>query len=256
MMRQVIKLGGTLLESPASRDRLAAEIAAECRRNHTVVVHGGGRQMTRFLEERGVQSRFLDGLRVSTPEVIDAILKVIAGTVNTELVLALNRAGARAVGLTGLDASLVEAVRTRVELEAVGEPRKCNGELLDLLIQSFYIPVVACVAGNRNDGILNVNADRMAVACAAGIQADRLLFLTDVAGVRGADGATIADLSSAAARQLIASGVAQGGMQAKLEAAQWALDQGVREVWIGPGFEPGLLEHLHAGEGLGTVFHH
>lgn len=254
-MRQVIKLGGTLLENPAARDRLAAEIAAESRRNHTVVVHGGGKQMTRFLEERGVQSRFVDGLRVSTPEVMDAILKVIAGTINTELVVALNRAGALAVGLTGLDAGLIEASRQRPELEAVGQPEKCRPQLLELLTQGEYVPVVACIAGNSMDGVLNVNADQMAVACAAGIRADRLLFLTDVAGVRGADGATIRSLRPADARGLIQSGIAQGGMQAKLEAAQRGLEQGLGKIWIGPGYETAVFERIGAGDEVGTLFH-
>lgn len=254
-MRQVIKLGGTLLENPAARERLAIEIAAESRRNQTVVVHGGGKQMTRFLEERGVQSRFVDGLRVSTPEVLDAILKVVGGTINTELVVALNRAGALAVGLTGLDAGLVEASRLRPELEAVGQPEKCRGELLELLLQGEYIPVVACIAGNAMDGVLNVNADQMAVACAAGIRADRLLFLTDVAGVRGADGAAIRALRPPEARGLIDSGVAQGGMQAKLEAAQRGLEQGVGKIWIGPGYETGVFERIRVGAEVGTLFH-
>ena len=254
-MRQVIKLGGTLLEDPAARDRLAAEIAAASRQHLTVVVHGGGRQMTRFLDERGVESRFIDGLRVSTPEVIDAILKVIAGAINTELVVALNRAGARAVGLTGLDAGLVQAARQRPELGAVGQPQECRGELLELLAENHYLPVVACIAGNENDGVLNVNADQMAVACAAGIRAGRLLFFTDVAGVRGADGRTVAQLAAPDARRLIASGVATGGMQAKLEAAQRGLDQGVGGIWIGPGYEAGLLSRIDGGEEIGTHFH-
>src|SRR5262252_11219741 len=105
-MRILVKLGGTLLDSPETRGRLASELAEAAVHNQVVVVHGGGKQMTRFLAERGVESRFVNGLRVSTPEVIDALLKALAGTVNTELVAAFAAAGARAVGLSGLDARL------------------------------------------------------------------------------------------------------------------------------------------------------
>ena len=121
-MRVLIKLGGTLLDDADSRHRLAREIVAVVRQGvETVVVHGGGKQMTRFLAERGIESRFVNGLRVTTPEVLDAVLKVFAGSVNQELVSALNRAGARAVGLSGIDACLVEAVQMDPELGAALE---------------------------------------------------------------------------------------------------------------------------------------
>src|SRR6266496_3068984 len=109
-MKVLVKLGGALLDAPELRDTLAAQIAAarECG-TEVVVVHGGGRQMTRFLAERGIESRFVNGLRVTTPETVDAVLKVLAGSVNHELVASLNRAGALAVGLSGIDAFLVEA---------------------------------------------------------------------------------------------------------------------------------------------------
>jgi acetylglutamate kinase len=109
-MRILIKLGGTLLDDPDSRARLAREITAAVTPEYeAVIVHGGGKQMTRFLAERGVESRFVKGLRVTTPEIIDAVIKVFAGSVNTELVSALRAAGANPVGLTGLDAGLVDA---------------------------------------------------------------------------------------------------------------------------------------------------
>ena len=106
-MKLLIKLGGTLLDSPESRARLAREIAGIA--HEIVVVHGGGRQMTRYLADHNIESRFVNGLRVTTPEVVDAVLKVFAGTVNTELVGSFRAAGARPVGLTGLDSALVDA---------------------------------------------------------------------------------------------------------------------------------------------------
>src|SRR5579862_8243957 len=127
-MRILIKLGGTLLDDPDSRTRLAAEIAAAASppEFEAVVVHGGGKQMTRFLAERGIESRFINGLRVTTPEVLDGVLKVLAGSVNRELVAALVAAGASAVGLTGMDAQLTEAEPMSTELGAVGRPVRSN----------------------------------------------------------------------------------------------------------------------------------
>jgi acetylglutamate kinase len=208
--------------------------------------------MTRFLAERGVESRFSGGLRVTTPEVVDAVLKVLAGTVNHELVSAFVQAGSNAVGLSGIDACLTEAVQMDPELGAVGRPVRTNPELLWLLSKNGYLPVVACVAGDRNGHIFNVNADQMAVACATGFQADQLHFLTDVDGVRNADGQTAAALTIEDCDELIRSGVATGGMQAKLNAATEALRGGIGQVIIAPGALPGSCGRLLAGESIGT----
>jgi acetylglutamate kinase len=246
----LVKLGGTLLDNPASRAALADQIAAV--KAQTVVVHGGGKQMTRFLKERGVESQFVGGLRVTSPEVIDAVLKVFAGSVNKELVASLVAAGARAVGICGVDAALAEARQLRPELGAVGEIVRANPELLDTLVAAGFLPVVACVAGDRQGNVYNVNADQMAVACAAAYQAARLLFLTDVDGVRGANGANLTELTAAEALALIEQGVATGGMEAKLRAACAALDGGVGEVVIAPGAAPSILNRLLSGEAVGT----
>lgn len=252
-MKIVVKLGGTLLDNVESRDRLAAELA-DVRRSgiELVVVHGGGKQMTRFLTERGVETKFINGLRVTTPEVMDAVLKVFAGTVNHELVASLVKAGENAVGLTGIDAGITEAEPLHEDLGAVGRPVRTNADLLRLLTANAYLPVIACVAGDRQGRIYNVNADQMAVACAAGFAADTLLFLTDVDGVRGADGTTLRQLSAADCERLIADGVATGGMQAKLNAAMDALRNGVKQVAIAPGATHGITARLLAGEAAGT----
>ncbi|MCC7498123.1 MAG: acetylglutamate kinase [Bryobacterales bacterium] len=252
-MKLLVKLGGTLLDNPESRERLAEQIAGISARHQVVVVHGGGKQMTRFLSERGVESRFVGGLRVTTPDVLDALLKVFAGSVNHELVSALVKARVRAVGLSGIDDCLVETELLRPELGAVGRPVRCNAELLNLLTGNGFVPVVACVGGDRLGGIFNVNADQMAVACAVGFGAQALLFLTDVAGVQGEGGAFLPRLTAAGARELIARGIATGGMQAKLESAGAALAGGVGAVRIMPGSEPGILARALNGEALGTT---
>jgi acetylglutamate kinase len=208
--------------------------------------------MTRFLEERGIESRFVNGLRVTTPAIVDAVLKVFAGTVNHQLVAALVAAGARPVGLTGLDAALAVAEQLDAALGAVGRVVKTNPEILDLLTDGGYLPVVACIGGGPRGEIFNVNADQMAVACATGFRAERLFFLTDVEGVRDGSGSTVASLTPGAIESLIAAGIAIGGMQAKLEAAKWALASGVGEIAIAPGRERGILGRLIAGENVGT----
>ena len=251
-MKLLVKLGGTLLDEPASRTRLAAELAAVARQHPMVVVHGGGKQMTRYLTERGVPSTFVHGLRVTTPDVVDAILKVFAGTVNHELVASLVAAGASPVGLTGIDAALTEAAKISDELGQVGKPSRTHPALLDLLTSHGYTPVVACVAGNRQGEIFNVNADQMAVSVAVGFGATRLIFLTDVPGVKGADGRVIDELTATAAHTLIADGVATGGMEAKLVSACEALAGGVESVTIAPGATPGVLEQLLHDEAVGT----
>jgi acetylglutamate kinase len=253
-LKVLVKLGGTLLDAPESRARLAAELAAVAREGvELVVVHGGGKQMTRYLAERGIESRFVNGLRVTTPETIDAVLKVFAGSVNHELVSALVAAGALAVGLSGIDASLAEAEPLDPALGAVGRVVRANPELLDLLAANGYVPVVACVAGDRHGRVYNVNADQMAVACAAAFGAGILLFLTDVEGVLGADKGLIRELTAAQCDGLIAHGVATGGMQAKLNAASDAVRRGVGQVRIAAGATPGIVKQVLQGQSVGTL---
>lgn len=252
-MKALIKLGGTLLDSPELRATLAEQIAEQAQRGVEItVVHGGGRQMTRYLAERGIESHFVNGLRVTTPETMDAVLKVLAGSVNQELVAALIAAGVQAVGLSGVDANLVEAEQMDPALGVVGRVTRVHPELLNLLVARRYLPVVACVAGGRDGRMYNVNADQMAAACAAAWGADRLIFLTDIAGVLDASGQVQAVLTAEDCRRLIAGGIATGGMQAKLNAAGAALEEGVQEIEIAPGASPAVLARLLDGEPAGT----
>jgi acetylglutamate kinase len=173
--------------------------------------------------------------------------------VNQQLVSALVAAGVSAVGLTGIDGPLTIAEELSPQLGSVGRPVKTDSRLLDLLCSAGYVPTVACVAGDRAGRVYNVNADQMAVSCAADWHAQKLIFLTDVTGVRGADGTTLSRLHLDQSRSLIADGIASGGMQAKLEAAETALLRGVREVVIASGREPEICSRLLAGETLGTT---
>ncbi len=251
-MKLLVKLGGTLLDADATRESLAAQLAAVSRTVPLVVVHGGGPQMTRYLSARGIESKFVNGLRVTTPAVLDAVVKVVAGSVNRQLVASLNRAGARAVGISGIDAGLVEAEQLDPALGSVGVVTKADPALLDVLLAAGFLPAVACVAAGAQGEFYNVNADHMAVACAAAFHADQLIFLTDVAGVLDASKSVVRRLSLAAGEALIESGVATGGMLAKLNAAHSALRQGVPQVRICAGAAPGVLQRILAGEELGT----
>jgi acetylglutamate kinase len=252
-VKLLVKLGGTLLDAADSRDRLARQISGARAAGHEIaVVHGGGKQMTRYLTERGIQSTFVGGLRVTTPETLDAVLKVFAGSVNHELVAAINRAGSLAVGVSGIDSFLVEAEQMDPALGAVGRVTKSNPALLHLLTANGYVPVVACVAGDREGHVYNVNADQMAVACAAAFGARQLIFLTDVEGVLDGAGQVRPLLTAADSRQLIADGIATGGMQAKLNASLSALEAGVEQVRIAPGAAAGILDRILAGEEPGT----
>lgn len=252
-MKIVIKVGGTLLEDQPARDAIAEQVTRLSQHHRVAVVHGGGKQVTRYLEERGVESRFVGGLRVSDDRVIEAVTNVIAGGLNKQLVSALIAQGAAAVGISGVDGPLTTAAPLRPELGFVGKPKKTNGALFDLLISGKFIPVVACIAGDEKGAIYNVNADQMAVSCAVGWGADALVFLTDVAGVKDATGMVITHLTAAEAQKLIDSGVAHGGMQAKLEAGSAALEAGLRTVTVASGREANVCERLLAGEAIGTT---
>lgn len=251
-MKVLVKLGGTLLDEASSTRRIALQLAELMRQHKLVVVHGGGKQVTRFLEERGISSRFVGGLRASDEAVIDAVMKVIAGSVNKQLVSAIFAAGEPAVGISGVDGGLTNAAQLNPELGQVGKPGHSDGRLLDLLVNSGYLPVVACIAGDRHGNVYNVNADQMAVSCAIGWQADKLLFMTDVPGVKDSFGKVIPSLPGERIAELIETGVAHGGMQAKLEAAAAALHSGLSEVVIAPGKDDNVCLRLLAGEEVGT----
>lgn len=253
-MKALIKIGGTLLDNETSRKDIARQIANLAGEGAQVtVVHGGGKQMTRFLEERGIQSTFVRGLRVTTEETIDAVTKVLAGSVNTQLVAALGVAGARAVGLTGMDAGLASAEQLDAELGYVGRVVSSDSRLLDTLTSAGYLPVVACVAGGAGGQVFNVNGDSMAVAVASNWVVDRLLFLTDVPGVLDGAKQRIPMLTVAGCAELIASGVATGGMQAKLNAASQAVSGNVKEVCIVRGSNADVVTRVFRGEETGTT---
>ena len=252
-MKLLVKLGGTLLESADSRRSLARQLRLLLDAGHrVVVVHGGGKRLSRYLAGLDHKSEFRNGLRVTPPEILDAVLRVLAGSVNRQLVADMQAAGLQAVGLTGIDAGFVQASQLDPQLGLVGKVERVDPTLVDRLATDGYLPTVACIAGGESGSIFNVNADQMAAACAAGLGVDRLIFLTDVGGVLNADSKLLPRLSAEGARSLIDAKVAVGGMEAKLTAAIGALHGGIHSVWIANGHAPDALLSAAGGEPVGT----
>lgn len=253
-MKLVIKIGGTLLENEDSRTLLALQAGSLLRAGHRLLlVHGGGAQVTAYLKTAGIESQFVEGRRVTTPETLDAAVKVMCGTVNHQFLAGFAAAGVRACGISGLDGGCVFAERAGNGLGLVGKVSRVNPQIFDALTLAGFVPVMACLAIGPGGQILNVNADEVAVAAAAAWLADHLIFLSDVEGVRGASGEVLSSLTRGDADDLVTSGVASGGMVAKLRAASQAVARGIPGVEIASGHSPRILHRLLAGESCGTV---
>jgi len=230
----VLKLGGELLESP---DRLAAigkVIKQAAKQRPLIVVHGGGREIDASLAQVGIPKRQVDGLRVTDPETLEIVVSVVAGSINTRFVAAINAAGGRAVGLTGADAGVAPVKKAAlhkatsgdtVDLGMVGTPVATapTPALLVLLCQAGYVPVIACVSAAKEGQLFNVNADTLAGSLAARIKAKRLVIAGATAGVLDKRGQTIPRLNKTHIAKLVTSGTANAGMVAKLTACQAAL---------------------------------
>ena len=252
-MKVVLKIGGTLLESAAERLRLAKLIGQQWQAGHQLLlVHGGGKQLTRYLEKSGIASQFVGGLRVTTAESLDGVVKVFAGTVNHQLLAAFHQAGVPAAGISGIDGScLVAAQRVGQQGQDwgyVGQIQKVNPRLWETLLAARFVPVLASLAVGEDGQIYNVNADQVAVACAVHWPADCLVFLTDVDGIRDAQGRLLAQLGAEEIPPLTQSGAVSGGMLAKLTAIQEALAQGIERVLIANGHRDDVLDSVLARE--------
>jgi acetylglutamate kinase len=233
---------------------------------HPIVVHGGGPQIGKMLQRLGIETRFVDGLRVTDAETMEVVEMVLAGTINKQLVAAINGQGGCAIGLTGKDGRLIEArkatrskiengVRIEVDLGFVGEPLGIAANVLDTFIRSDIIPVIAPIGVGLDGETYNINADTVAGAVATAIRATRLLLLTDIAGVLDADHRLISEISAQAARLMIAEGIISGGMIPKVETCLDAVDGGVEAAVILDGrvAHAILLELFTDTSGAGTL---
>ena len=240
----VVKLGGTTLAG-------AAAVIGELTQTHDLVlVHGGGKRLTDWMSRLGVESRFVEGRRVTSEAVLDVALAVLGGLVNTELVAELLRAGVAAVGLTGVDGGLLVAERVE-RLGRVGRVVGANPAALYALLAAGQLPVIAPLALDKRGEIVNVNADEAAGGLAGALGA-RLILLTDTDGVLDAAGQRIAQLDELSAEQLLSEGVISGGMVPKVQAALAVLRSGAGEVVIADGMRPDGLKRALSDDDYGT----
>ncbi len=262
MSRTVIKLGGSILINAELRKKLVAQIAELHRAGHELIlVHGGGKQIAALLEKLGVESRFHDGLRITDAAARNVVQMVLAGQVGKDLVAELARVGVNAASIAGGDGQSFLAEKMNAEdgtdLGFVGRIVKTNSTLIDAMLAAGVMPAVACLAmGEADKEYYNVNGDQMAASVAAGCQAETLVFVTDVGGVLDGEGKQIAQLNRAGINELMASGVASGGMRPKLRACNEGLEAGVRRILIvGAAEENVLMRALQSSEPLGTTIH-
>jgi acetylglutamate kinase len=246
-MKFVVKLGGAGLENPPLLEGSMRAIADLVRDgNQVAVVHGGGAQLTKMLKALGIESEFINGLRVTTKETRDVALMVLAGRVNKGLVAALGALGQPAVGLSGGDGLIFRArkKRTAPDLGYVGEIASSDPRWIEAIWQLSSVPVISSMALGFDGEYYNVNADEMAAACAVACNADALVFLTDVPGVKGANGEVLRWLSIDQIAEMAQSAVISGGMLPKLSACREALLNGVKRVRILPAEAAGSLPDL------------
>jgi acetylglutamate kinase len=270
----VIKYGGHAMGQEEVAKVFAADaVLLKLLGVHPVVVHGGGPQISRMLDKAGVKSTFIDGLRVTDEATMEVAEMVLSGAINKEIANWITLAGAeadvRGVGLSGKDARLITAekvTRTRkdpdsnieqvVDLGFVGEPTKVDPHLIQALLTSEtdYIPVIAPIGVSAAGETFNINADTVAGALAGALKAKRMLMLTDIKGVLDGNGELIREMTIEQARELIATGVANGGMIPKLENAIHAIESGVEAVVILDGRRPhAMLVELFSEHGAGTL---
>ena len=263
----VVKYGGTAMSDTGAHDFAQDIVLMKQTGIDPVVVHGGGPQIGAMLKKLGIESTFIDGLRVTDEAAVEVVEMVLTGSINKRIVTGINAAGGRAVGLSGKDGNLVIArklamtrlnpqtgAREAVDLGFVGEPDVVNPEVLHSIMKSETIPVIAPIGVGRKGETFNINADTVAGAVASSLRAERLILLTDVEGVLDQDKKLIPKLSVREARGLIADGTISGGMIPKIQTAIDAVEGGVNAAVILDGRIPhGLLLELFTEHGAGTL---
>ncbi|MEB3200065.1 MAG: acetylglutamate kinase [Synechococcaceae cyanobacterium] len=257
--RVVVKYGGAAMVREELREAVFRDLALlACVGVQPVVVHGGGPEINQWLSRLQIEPRFRDGLRITDRETMDVVEMVLVGRVNKQIVNGLHRVGGRAVGLCGSDGGLVQARSWGDGSHGlVGEVACVDPDVLTPLLAAGYIPVISSVAPDAAGDAHNINADTVAGELAAALQAEKLILLTDTAGIlrdRQDPGSLIRQLSLSEARQLIADGVVEGGMTPKTECCIRALAQGVGAAHIVDGrVAHSLLLEVFTDAGIGTM---
>ena len=251
----VIKLGGHAMGSDEAMDSFARDVVLMRQVGvNPVIVHGGGPMINAMLDKLNIQSDFVNGKRVTDAATVEVVEMVLSGVVNKRIVQAIGRQGGRGVGLSGKDAGLITCDQTHPDLGFVGTPSKVDPRILRGLFDQNVIPVIAPLGAGRDGETFNINGDTAAGAVAAALKADRLLLLTDVAGVKNAEGDVLTELKAEQIRQLTRDGVIAGGMIPKTETALDAIDGGVRAVVILDGRAPNaVLLELFTEHGAGSL---
>jgi acetylglutamate kinase len=264
----VIKYGGHAMGDESLGELFARDVVLLKQVGiNPVVVHGGGPQIGAMLDRLKIKSSFVDGLRVTDKETVDIVEMVLSGSINKQIVTAINNQGGKAVGLSGKDANLISARKLRrtqrdtdsniekiLDLGFVGEPYQVNPQILETFEKSDIIPVIAPIGVGRNGETYNINADTAAGAVAAALGATRLFLLTDVAGVLDKQKNLISDMSLEAARGYMTDGTISGGMIPKIETCISAVEQGVDAAVILDGRVPhALLLEIFTEGGAGTL---
>lgn len=264
----LVKYGGNAMGEEGVAEHFAQDIVLMRQTGiDPVVVHGGGPQIGAMLKKLAIKSSFVDGLRVTDQAAIDVVEMVLTGTVNKQIVSAINNAGGKAVGVSGKDGQMIVAkkvVKTRrnpetgkeetVDLGFVGEPEEVNTEVLQAIVRADMVAVIAPIGVGRSGETYNINADTVAGAVAGALKADRMLLLTDVPGVMDRNGNLIERLTTTEARALIKDGTISGGMIPKVETCIDAVERGVRAAVILDGrVQHVLLIELFTEHGAGTM---
>jgi len=262
----VIKYGGHAMVNPELKKNIIQDIALmQIVGMNPVVVHGGGPEITAHLKKLGVQSQFVDGQRVTDQETLDVAEMVLAGKINSEIVLSLQEAGVRAVGISGKDMGLITAKKlyhqagpdaAPADIGFVGEVEKIDPEVIQILEKNEIVPVISPIGVDRAGQTYNINADTAASAIAGALKADKFILLTDVKGVlrdRADESSLVDSIRLAEVETMIESGVIQGGMIPKVRACLDALEAGARKTHILDGRQPhSLLLELFTDRGIGT----
>ena len=251
----VIKLGGHAMSSAKALASFARDVVLMKQVGmNPVIVHGGGPMINEMLAKLNIKSKFVGGKRVSDETVVEVVEMVLSGKINKGIVQAINDQGGKAVGLSGKDANLMVCDFDNPELGFVGKPVEMNPEVLETFFTSDHIPVVAPLGAGKNGETFNVNADTAAGAIAAALKADRLLLLTDVDGVKDANGNVVTQLTAAQVKKLTKENIIAGGMIPKTETALAAIDGGVRAVVIIDGrVQNAVLLELFTDHGAGSL---
>ena len=263
----VVKYGGHAMTDEALRDSFARDVVLlQCVGMHPVVVHGGGPQIDAIMQRMGISARFEAGLRVTDAATMEVVDMVLGGKLNKEIVATINLHGGQAIGLSGKDANLITATKKQlyravtpggppqpVDIGLVGEVKSVNTSIIHTLENSGFIPVIAPTGVGANGESYNINADTAAGDVAAALQAERLLFLTDVEGILDRDKKLLPSLDRQAVERLQDEAVIDGGMLPKVEACLRALDGGVAKTHVIDGRVPhAVLLELFTDRGVGT----